>query len=337
MIVVTLYYSASNEDEKSVEAILMDLQKEVPHQLVKVNIDEDPALQKVYAEHLPVVEIGPYILRDPYITRQDILVALMSAHDRKADLERVGDKEYLRRVEKSRQFSGPDKFSFWLSKRYMLLFNLIVFIYVGLPFLAPVLMKIGAPAPAKVIYSIYSPLCHQLAFRSWFLFGEQPAYPRELAHVDDLLTYEEISGSTDVSIIDARQFIGNETLGYKVAFCERDIAIYGGMLLFGILFAVTGRKLRPLPWYLWIVLGIIPIGLDGGSQLPSLLQGYLPDWLLILERESTPFLRTLTGGLFGITTAWYLYPLIEETMQETRRVLVRKKAVVEQVNSVKKD
>ena len=337
MIVVTLYYDASNKEENPVETLLDELQREVPHQLVKVNVADDPALRRVYEDHLPVLEIGPYILRDPYITCQDILVALMSARDRKMDLERVGDKEYLRRVEKSYQFSGTDKFSFWMSNCYMLLFNLIVFVYVGLPFLAPVLMKVGAPTPAKVIYSIYSPLCHQLAFRSWFLFGEQSVYPRELAHVEGLKTYEEIAGTDDVEILDARQFIGNDVLGYKVAFCERDIAIYGGILLFGVVFAITGRKIKPLPWYFWIILGIIPIGLDGGSQLPSLMKDFLPAWLPIIERESTPFLRTLTGGMFGVSTAWYLYPLIEETMQETRRVLTRKKAVVEQLksNSVK--
>jgi len=335
MIVVTLYHDESQKEASFPEVILAELQGEVPHQLVKVNVDDDPALQKVYKEHLPVIEVGPYILREPYITRQDILVALMSARDRKSDLERIGDKDYLRRVEKSKQFSGADRFSYWFSMRYMLLFNLIVFIYVGLPFLAPVLMKVGAPTPAKIIYSIYSPLCHQLAFRSWFLFGEQSVYPRELANLDGLKTYEEISGGQEVNIIDAREFIGNEEIGYKVAFCERDIAIYAGILLFGIVFAVSGRKIRALPWYLWIALGIIPIGLDGVSQLPGLVKEFLPTWLLFIERESTPFLRTLTGGLFGITTAWYLYPMIEETMQDTRRVLMRKKAVFEQVNSGK--
>ena len=332
MIVVTLYHDEKQKDDSAAETILAELQSEVPHKLVKVNVNADEALKKVYKDHLPVIEVGPYILREPYITRKDILVALMSAHDRKSELERIGDKDYMRRIEKSKQFSGADRFSYWFSLRYMLLFNLIVFIYVGLPFVAPVLMKIGAQKPAKIIYTIYSPLCHQLAFRSWFLFGEQPVYPRELANLEGLKTYEEISGDREVDIIKAREFIGNEELGYKVAFCERDIAIYGGMLLFGIIFAVSGRKIKPLPWYFWILLGIIPIGLDGGSQLPGLVKGFLPAWLPIVERESTPFLRTLTGGLFGISTAWYLYPLIEETMQETRRVLARKKAIAEQVD-----
>jgi len=35
-------------------------------------------------------------------------------------------------------------------------------------------------------------------------------------------------------------------------------------------------------------------------------------------------LRTLTGGLFGLMTVWYLYPLIEETMRDTYALLTRK-------------
>ncbi len=42
-------------------------------------------------------------------------------------------------------------------KNYMILFNLLVFLYIGLPFAAPVLMKINAPFAAKVIYTIYKP------------------------------------------------------------------------------------------------------------------------------------------------------------------------------------
>jgi hypothetical protein len=64
------------------------------------------------------------------------------------------------------------------------------------------------------------------------------------------------------------------------------------------------------------------------SQLPSVVAN-LPNWLLI--RESSPFLRTLTGGMFGWMTAWYLFPMIEETMRETRRIMQRKFAVAEQI------
>ena len=74
-------------------------------------------------------------------------------------------------------------FVIWLDKQihsfaahWLAVFNIFVFIYVGLPFLAPVLMKMGLDLPATVIYKAYSPLCHQFAFRSWFLFGEQAYY-----------------------------------------------------------------------------------------------------------------------------------------------------------------
>jgi hypothetical protein len=38
----------------------------------------------------------------------------------------------------------------------------------------------------------------------------------------------------------------------------------------------------------------------------------------------------MTGTLFGFTTAWYLFPLIEESMNETRMVLEEKRAFQEQ-------
>jgi hypothetical protein len=47
-------------------------------------------------------------------------------------------------------------------------------------------------------------------------------------------------------------------------------------------------------------------------------------------RESTPLLRTLTGGLFGWMTAWYLFPMLEETAREARLIVQRKIAVIQQ-------
>ena len=182
----------------------------------------------------------------------------------------------------------------------------------------------GAEFPARVIYKIYSPLCHQLAYRSWFLFGEQAAYPREIAGLSNQLSFEQATGLDSHDVLAAKAFNGNETVGYKVAFCERDVAIYAGILVFGLLFSVTGKKLKSLPWYIWIIAGIIPIGIDGVSQLPSLINTGI-SWLPI--RESTPLLRTLTGALFGITTAWYGFPLIEETMLDSRKALKKKFAL----------
>jgi uncharacterized membrane protein len=66
---------------------------------------------------------------------------------------------------------------------------------------------------------------------------------------------------------------------------------------------------------------MIPMGIDGVSQLPSLITTNIA-WLPI--RESTPLLRTITGLLFGMTTAWFGFPLIEETMRDSRKALNKK-------------
>jgi uncharacterized membrane protein len=130
---------------------------------------------------------------------------------------------------------------------------------------------------------------------------------------------------TATGLWDARSFRGNEQMGYKVALCERDVAIYAAMLLFGLAFALLRMRFphfRPIPWYIWVLLGMVPIGLDGGTQLLSQffpqIHKYIP------YRESTPILRTLTGALFGLFTAWFGYPYVEESMCETRTYMQRR-------------
>lgn len=325
MITVTLYRKPACVECDQVALALNDLQSVVPHQLVVLDVESDPNLNELIDGQVPTVQVGPYKLKHPF-SKQDLQVALGAAQDRHQHLERVGDTGYQSRLQRGHTVTGADRFSYWFSNHYMVVFNLFFLIYAGLPFLAPVFMKMGANIPARVIYTIYSPLCHQFAFRSWFLFGEQPAYPRALADVSGLAPYEQtiLQNSQDVAF--ARSFIGNETVGYKVAFCQRDIAIYGSIFLFGLLFALTGRRLKSLPWYFWLLVGIAPIGLDGFSQLPGLSTLPVVAWLPI--RESTPLLRTLTGAFFGLTTAWYGYPFVEQTMLETRQLLARKIAVV---------
>ncbi len=126
--------------------------------------------------------------------------------------------------------------------------------------------------------------------------------------------------STAENLMLARTFVGNDIVGYKVALCQRDMGIYFGIFAFGLLFGLTRWRLPGLPWYLWLLLGILPIALDGVSQLLS-----QPPMSFLPFRESTPFLRSLTGFLFGFTTAWFGYPLVEETMSESRQILSRKK------------
>jgi uncharacterized membrane protein len=80
---------------------------------------------------------------------------------------------------------------------------------------------------------------------------------------------------------------------------------------------------------LWILIGVVPIGLDGFSQLFSQIEW---SWLtsFLPYRESTPFLRMLTGALFGFATAWFSYPYMEESMVESRQFFIKKFASISQ-------
>jgi len=104
-----------------------------------------------------------------------------------------------------------------ISRHWLLYLNLVVLLYVGVPFLAPIFMQIGATGPAHAIYTFYGALCHQLGFRSFFLFGEMSTYPRAI--------FQQYTGIDPNDLFGARAFIGNAQLGWKVAFCERDVAI----------------------------------------------------------------------------------------------------------------
>jgi uncharacterized membrane protein len=330
---VTLYEKPDCKLCDEVREHLKDLQSKFPHRLAEVNVESDPELHEKYSEQIPVLEVGPYKLKAP-ITRQQLEMTLGAASDRRGQLEEVGGQAYQDRLRKGQQVGGGDRLYVWISKHYLAVLNLALFLYVGLPFLAPTLMKLDLTAPARVLYTIYSPLCHQFAFRSFFLFGQQPYYPLKEAGVTGVKTFDQISGLSAPALADplnaarlgARQFLGNPTVGYKVAICERDVAIYGALVLFGLIYALVKRKLPALPWWAWILIGLGPIGLDGFSQLFSQMNW---PWLahFLPYRESTPFERVLTGALFGFMTAWFAYPNIEESMRETRQYYVKKFAV----------
>ncbi|HIE57280.1 MAG TPA: DUF2085 domain-containing protein [Anaerolineales bacterium] len=334
MLTVTLYTRQNCHLCERAREDLQSLQEIIPHQLVEIDIDQDESLQKAYGKFVPVVQVGPYVTKAPF-DRQKLQATLGAARDRQTHLEKVGDDAYRSRVARGQKITGTDRFTYWFSHHYLLVLNLMVLLYVGLPILAPVLMKSGAETPGRVIHKFYGSMCHQLSYRSWFLFGEQPVYPRAAAHMEGYLTFEEATGLDEDALLPARNFLGNERVGYKMALCERDIAIYGAIFIFGVLFALSKRKWKSLPIWAWLLIGVVPIGLDGFSQLFSqwadmgvpifkTFFGWLP------YRESTPFLRTLTGFLFGFTTAWFGYPLIEEAMADTRRLMARKFAVVAQ-------
>lgn len=92
-------------------------------------------------------------------------------------------------------------------------------------------------------------------------------------------------------------------LGHPMPYCHRNTAIYFAMVLAGLAFA-RWRTSRPLDLRLYGLL-ILPMAIDGFTQLFG--------W-----RESTWQLRTVTGALFGASTIWLIYPLLDRNMADVR-------------------
>jgi uncharacterized membrane protein len=217
-----------------------------------IDVDSDVKLRNLYGFNVPVVLVGPYKLTAPF-EKKDLEISLLAVQ------HSIEQEERLDKAIKDGSLKIPvlwtraDGITRWLSKHYLAIFNIAIFLYIGVPVLAPVLMNAGLDAPAGIIYRVYGYLCHQFAFRTWFLYGEQVAYPREEAGTSDFISYQQATGLNGNDLLSARAFIGNSQLGYKLALCERDIAIYGGILLFGIMFALSRRKLKSIMvnWTYW--------------------------------------------------------------------------------------
>lgn len=229
---------------------------------------------------------------------------------------------------------AADRLILGLTRHWLLVFNLVIAVYIGLPWLAPGLMHAGYDRAGQAIYSFYATQCHQLPQRSFFLFGPQPMVP--LAEIQ-AGWYD----TTNPAVL--RQFIGGPGWGWKVAWSDRMVSMYGALLVAGLLYGLVRRHLRPLP--LWgLVVFLLPMALDGGSHLVSDLagigQGFRDSntWLAVLTGNSLPawfyagdglgsfnsLLRIITGLLFGVGVIWFAYPHLDTYMCETRTTLEMK-------------
>jgi uncharacterized membrane protein/glutaredoxin len=292
MIEVTLFSKPDCPLCDEVRALLGELAADYPHRLTVRDVTADARLRAELGVRVPLVEVGGRRLTSP-VTRENITSALAVAQA----IERTYASATVSKP------GGADRATRWLSRHWLALFNSVVGMYVGAPFLAPVLLRAGFERPARWIYFAYSFVCHQLPFRSFFLFGPRATYPRDI-----LLA---ATGLDPNDLLNVRTFVGNAATGFKVALCERDVAMYAGILLAGLVYALLRPRLKALHWVLWLALGVLPIALDGGSQLVSQLPlGLLP------FRESTALLRTITGALFGVMSVWFAYPNVQDSMQE---------------------
>lgn len=223
-----------------------------------------------------------------------------------------------------------DRFAFWFAQHWLAVFIALYGAYVLVPFLAPVLMQLGATDAAEVIYGIYSLVCHQLPQRSLFLFGDKPMYS-----LDEIKAVWQADGFWGL-----RQFIGNAQFGYKIAWTDRMISFYGSIWVGALWFAMVRKRIKSLSPVVWLFIGILPVGLDGLTHLINdVLAGTsgagfrdTNAWLAFLTGNSLPqgfyagdafgsfnsLARWITGILFGLTTVWFIFPFIEDAMRDLR-------------------
>jgi uncharacterized membrane protein len=219
--------------------------------------------------------------------------------------------------------STPGSFGDWLSSHWLAAFLIIYGIWVFTPFLAPVFMRLGWNGAGKAIYFIYSFFCHQLPERSFFLFGSKSMY-----------TLPEIQTAWQDTInpMILRQFIGNESMGWKIAWSDRMISFYTSVWVFAAIWWPFRRKVKPIVWWGFILL-LLPIALDGGTHMLSDLAGIgrgfrdTNQWLAALTNHTLPatvyagdalgsfnsFMRFASGLLAGLGIVWLAFPFLFQT------------------------
>ncbi len=208
----------------------------------------------------------------------------------------------------------------WLAHHWFGVFLVVYGLWVFLPFFAPLFMYIGWGGAGKAIYLIYSFFCHQLPERSFFFFGQETMY--SLSEIQAVW-----QGTNNPFIL--RTFIGNETMGWKIAWSDRMIWFYASVWFFAALWFPFRRKIKPLSWW-GLVLLLLPIALDGGSHAISdfagIGQGFRDSnlWLAQLTSHALPvtfyagdglgsfnsIMRLISGLLAGLGITWLAFPYI---------------------------
>lgn len=289
---------------------LAELRTVFPHHVLAVDVSDSKFLTSQLSNTLPLLELGEVTLHTNF--DRSSLTQFFRGAQNKQQLE--GGKAAAQ--SKIKPLDRKEKRSLFFQRCYPLIVILILSVYIGLAFLAPVLMSANQTETAQKLYALYQAFCHQMATRSFFLFGRQFVYPARLAGMKGLQTFSEATKLPETEISVLKQFVGNQSLGYKVALCQRDLAIYTSILIVSLLFLRLRYTGKNIHWLVWLFLGLVPIVFDGSTQLISGLG--LPVFSWIPARESTPWLRVITGLLFGGLTAWYGLFTTEEIFLEKR-------------------
>lgn len=198
----------------------------------------------------------------------------------------------------------------WMEKNMIVLIMAFLTLYSFLPVFSPILFKLDAPKPAIAIQKVYRYLCHQRVDRSVFLFAENKIVA--FYTVDEL---KELGVIPNEPIVKfgyrddeyGYPFWGNEQVGYKVAYCIRDTALYTGLVVMGwaIIFYVKVLKKKLSKKLHWIVYALL--------MLPMVIDGIFQTIAEIAKFSFVPYQyidsiekRVITGVLFGAGFAVYI-------------------------------
>jgi len=211
----------------------------------------------------------------------------------------------------------------WITTHWFETFLIVYGLWVFVPFLAPVFMQLGWTGAGRAVYFIYSFFCHQLPERSFFWFGGKAMY--------SLGEIQAVWQNTSNPMI-LRQFIGNDAMGWKVAWSDRMISFYTSVWLFALLWYPLRRRIKPISWWGFTLL-LLPIAVDGITHAVSDLAGIgngfrdTNAWLAVLTNNVFPatfymgdalgsfnsLMRFVTGLLAGLGIVWLVFPYISQS------------------------
>jgi|CXWL01.1.fsa_nt_gi uncharacterized membrane protein len=211
----------------------------------------------------------------------------------------------------------------WIGDHWFETFMIVYGLWVFTPFLAPIFMQAGWTGAGRAIYFAYSFFCHQLPERSLFLFGQKSMYS---------LVEIQAAWQDTINPLVLRQFIGNEAIGWKIAWSDRMISFYTSVWLFAVLWFPLRRKIKPLPWWGFVLL-LLPLIIDGGTHMFSdyagIGQGFRDtnQWLADWTKNTLPatfyagdalgsfnsIMRFFSGLLAGLGLVWLAFPSVFQT------------------------
>ncbi len=195
-------------------------------------------------------------------------------------------------------------------KPVYILYVLVMAAIVGTIATTPLLALHGYGDLASLSYNAYVPTCHQWIYRSSCIF-----YDGNDHWIGDCITgnatisteFTNAPKTWDGEFYYSRDQIGRNraekveygnTIGYKFPNDTRNIGLYLSMLITGVVLPFVWKK-PFVPPAVFLVLGILPLAIDGSGQFIDL-------W------ESTNLIRFATGVIAGIMASIYIYSMLSK-------------------------